>query len=334
MQRYTTLKWKWQKQHSNKEQGIILSWAEPVASCGQALSLLQHTSQSKSLIACSWYQLNQPPHMEKQLNLWFLCFSLTSLCNFLPLMMPGTFCPFCTYKKMYLWVDACHVCMAGYANWDDSAAWAHSWKLLADWNPNGTWIYSSTTDCAIIFPLLLHCLLSNWKWLSDRRRRRSKGEEHESARLKTLHQCNFKMQVLQKVCVKQLNQKNVRLLAAAGGVVGELRASLLRNSKGRGDLGPRGGRRGGREGGTAGRKVPPLKQWTLPAENKYNTTDQWQVLLQRLQNTTKTRQRRSSTSVISGATNVHNTYQFNHHLADSGVIWLMEGKTWVVVVVL
>lgn len=177
------------------------------------------------------------------------------------------------------------------------------------------------------------CIACNWKWLSDRRRR-SKGEEHESARLKTLHQCNFKMQVLQKVCVKQLNQKNVRLLAAAGGVVGELRASLLRNSKGRGDLGPRGGRRGGREGGTAGRKVPPIKQWTLPAENKYNTTNHWQVLLQRLQNTTKTRQRRSSTSVISGATNVHNTYQFNHHLADSGVIWLMEGKTWVVVVVL
>lgn len=82
----------------------------------------------------------------------------------------------------------------------------------------------------------------------------------------------MEVQVLQKVCVKPLNQKNVRLLAAAGGVVGELRASLLHSSKGREDLRPRGGRRGGREGGTAGRKVPPIKQGTLPAENKYNTT--------------------------------------------------------------
>lgn len=88
--------------------------------------------------------------------------------------------------------------------------------LGSDWNPNGTWIYSHTTDCAITSPI---SATLPPKWLTDRsgKERRSKGERAQKCR----GEDSAPMQFQKCKCYKKSvwNQKYARLLLLE---VGEL----------------------------------------------------------------------------------------------------------------
>lgn len=108
-----------------------------------------------------------------------------SLCNCLPLMTPGTFCPFCTQKMVFI-------------------SWCSPFL-------HGRLRRLKTTQ------LLKSPLGNPWLWLDSKRkrrtvqlnptfsalppkrlqscRRRSKGEQRKSMRVRTLHLCNFKMEL-------------------------------------------------------------------------------------------------------------------------------------------
>lgn len=89
-----------------KEQGIILSQG---LTCGQDFSLSEHTSQSKSQRAVR-INCNSNQWRKNNFNLWSLCFLLMRLRRRdhrvntfpLPLMMPGTLCPFCTQIIVFM----------------------------------------------------------------------------------------------------------------------------------------------------------------------------------------------------------------------------------------
>lgn len=123
----------------------------------------------------------------------------------------------------------------------------------SDWIPNGN------AELYNYIPLSLHCLWSNWKTLTaelQKKVQRGTTQKYEGEDPASVQFQNG-IALLQKVFVKQFNQKNVRLLLEVkwGSCVSHCSATA-----GRGDLGPwGGGRRGGRGGGTVARKVPPIK---------------------------------------------------------------------------
>lgn len=112
-----------------------------------------------------------------------------SLCNCLLLMTPGTFCPFCTQEMVF--ISWCSRFLHGRLHWlRNSVAQVRTWKPMTL-----TGFQTEMQNRAIISHFLCTASEATGRHSLQSCRGKSKEEESQSRRVRTLHPGNFKMEL-------------------------------------------------------------------------------------------------------------------------------------------